>query len=318
MMNSSIEMQSSTLSPRWEPPSFSVKPSRIHSPTGVVPKCGLVVNQAANKESNVTQDHSHSLDDIYKDIASIDSALDSEECIDSRGRCKRHPHNRLRKKALFGGWKVLMKACPDCCIEVFNTVGSSSCEKDKKTSIKKKRASLVAPPHRLFRKSLKRSVASTVCSSDGSSSHYSSASSNSSGTSQSDTKDTDCANKRVARTAPQIVENHLMYSCQMDYVDFDGNVGCYTGTINQDFVPHGRGVLVCNNGSRMKGIWSMGRLVLSSALRSMGAHPSENRSSSSACTNLTSKPIVTPLLHTVVFKELKNWNPRLLESQVVV
>ena len=36
---------------------------------------------------------------------------------DSRGRCIHHPQNRLRKKKLFGGWKVLMKACPDCCVE---------------------------------------------------------------------------------------------------------------------------------------------------------------------------------------------------------
>ncbi|KAL3808437.1 hypothetical protein ACHAXA_003368 [Cyclostephanos tholiformis] len=33
------------------------------------------------------------------------------------GRCIHHPQVRLRKKKLFGkGWKVLMSACPDCCV----------------------------------------------------------------------------------------------------------------------------------------------------------------------------------------------------------
>ena len=33
------------------------------------------------------------------------------------GKCIHHPHIRLRKKKLCGkGWKVLMSACPDCCV----------------------------------------------------------------------------------------------------------------------------------------------------------------------------------------------------------
>lgn len=38
--------------------------------------------------------------------------------IDAKGRCIHHPHVRLRKKRIFGrGWKVIMSACPDCCVE---------------------------------------------------------------------------------------------------------------------------------------------------------------------------------------------------------
>ena len=38
--------------------------------------------------------------------------------FDDRGRCRHHPHIKLRKKKLFGkGWKVLMSACPDCCVD---------------------------------------------------------------------------------------------------------------------------------------------------------------------------------------------------------
>ena len=31
---------------------------------------------------------------------------------DAKGRCVRHPHVRLRKRKVFGGWRVLMSACP--------------------------------------------------------------------------------------------------------------------------------------------------------------------------------------------------------------
>ena len=36
---------------------------------------------------------------------------------DDKGRCMKHPHIRLRKKKLMGGWKVVLVNCPDCCIE---------------------------------------------------------------------------------------------------------------------------------------------------------------------------------------------------------
>ena len=36
---------------------------------------------------------------------------------DDRGWCVNHPHIRLCKKKLLGGWKVILVNCPDCCIE---------------------------------------------------------------------------------------------------------------------------------------------------------------------------------------------------------
>ena len=43
--------------------------------------------------------------------------VDTNEFDPKTGRCIHHPHVRLRKKKLFGkGWKVLMSACPDCCV----------------------------------------------------------------------------------------------------------------------------------------------------------------------------------------------------------
>lgn len=36
---------------------------------------------------------------------------------DDKGRCVKHPHIKLRKKKMLGGWKVMLVNCPDCCIE---------------------------------------------------------------------------------------------------------------------------------------------------------------------------------------------------------
>jgi len=36
---------------------------------------------------------------------------------DERGRCLFHPHIRLQKPKLFGGWKMLFQHCPDCTVE---------------------------------------------------------------------------------------------------------------------------------------------------------------------------------------------------------
>jgi len=50
------------------------------------------------------------------DIQNILSKMNTNE-YDSKGRCVRHPHVRLRKKKMLGkGWKVLMSACPECCV----------------------------------------------------------------------------------------------------------------------------------------------------------------------------------------------------------
>ena len=48
------------------------------------------------------------------------------------GRCVRHPHVRLRKKKLFGrGWKVMMSACPDCCVAELCRIRAAETNKSK-------------------------------------------------------------------------------------------------------------------------------------------------------------------------------------------
>ena len=41
---------------------------------------------------------------------------------DSKGRCVRHPAIRLRKKKIFGGWKILIGHCPECCLDEMRRV----------------------------------------------------------------------------------------------------------------------------------------------------------------------------------------------------
>ncbi|KAL9181145.1 hypothetical protein ACHAXT_009950 [Thalassiosira profunda] len=49
------------------------------------------------------------------------SKLNTAE-YDHKGRCVRHPAIRLRKKKLFGGWKVVIGHCPECCLDEMRRV----------------------------------------------------------------------------------------------------------------------------------------------------------------------------------------------------
>lgn len=42
--------------------------------------------------------------------------------FDKKGRCIRHPAIRLRKKKMFGGWKIIIGHCPECCLEEMRRV----------------------------------------------------------------------------------------------------------------------------------------------------------------------------------------------------
>jgi hypothetical protein len=61
---------------------------------------------------------------------------------DDKGRCVKHPHIKLRKKKILGGWKVMLVNCPDCCIEEMlkmrrngpGRAGQAGTKSDKKRS----------------------------------------------------------------------------------------------------------------------------------------------------------------------------------------
>ena len=75
-------------------------------------------------EQDDDDDDLSAVDEEEEDVArQVERELSSPVGIntneyDSKGRCKHHSHIRLRKKKLFGrGWKVMMSACPDCCVD---------------------------------------------------------------------------------------------------------------------------------------------------------------------------------------------------------
>ena len=43
------------------------------------------------------------------------------EC-DKKGRCTKHPAIQLRKRKLFGGWKIIIGHCPECCLDEMRRV----------------------------------------------------------------------------------------------------------------------------------------------------------------------------------------------------
>mmetsp|Transcript_7177 Transcript_7177/g.14501 ORF Transcript_7177/g.14501 Transcript_7177/m.14501 type:complete len:1267 (-) Transcript_7177:3184-6984(-) len=55
---------------------------------------------------------------------------------DEKGRCVKHPHIKLRKKKMLGGWKVLLVNCPDCCIEEMLKMRKSGADKAAKANAK--------------------------------------------------------------------------------------------------------------------------------------------------------------------------------------
>jgi hypothetical protein len=65
------------------------------------------------------------------------------------GRCIHHDHIRLRKKKLFGkGWKVLMSACPDCCVDELRRLRSveENNMKNAKTKMIPSSSTKMTPP----------------------------------------------------------------------------------------------------------------------------------------------------------------------------
>jgi len=82
------------------------------------------------KTSDGTVISSHSI--CEEDIKQPSSVNVNTNNYDKKGRCVVHPHIRLRKKKFLnrlclgssskdnpdgGGWKILMSACPDCCVD---------------------------------------------------------------------------------------------------------------------------------------------------------------------------------------------------------
>lgn len=137
------------------------------------------------------------------------------------GRCIHHPHVRLRKKNLFGfGWKVLMTACPDCCIDELHRIRSI----DQNNNMKNQDHMFG-----IIRRSSDNTAETAALS------RCSTISSNTNETTEHD----------ISKTHTKVNISSLQetfHVSKMPWVDpLNGQSGRYTGSINYNHVPHGSG-----------------------------------------------------------------------------
>jgi len=67
--------------------------------------------------------------------------------FDRKGYCIRHPHVRLRKKKMLGGWQIIIANCPHCCAEEMSRLKMMEKSKRKEKKSKKKKKKEVAVPN---------------------------------------------------------------------------------------------------------------------------------------------------------------------------
>ena len=74
-------------------------------------------SQESHEESVV--DARHGIHTNEEAIGTHPLPMINSNDYDAKGRCIHHLHIKLCKKKLFGkgSWKVLMSACPDCCVD---------------------------------------------------------------------------------------------------------------------------------------------------------------------------------------------------------
>eukprot|EP00970_Alexandrium_tamarense_P008458 scaffold1618_cov196-Alexandrium_tamarense.AAC.18 len=146
------------------------------------------------------------------------------ECpFDRRGYCHRHSQVRLAKKKITGGWKILQDFCLECATE--------DTKDDRSVSSKGSRYSKRSSETKSSRFSRR---------SRGDDSRGETESAHS--TSQSDE-----VRKKIVK--------------KMSYTDDSGEEGLYTGYVNMQYKPHGRGKLVYGNGTKYDGTWCEGSKV---------------------------------------------------------
>eukprot|EP00804_Cyclotella_cryptica_P016967 CCRYP_001916-RA/>CCRYP_001916-RA protein AED:0.02 eAED:0.02 QI:592/1/1/1/1/1/2/340/646 len=153
-----------------------------------------------------------------------------ESPFDCNGYCNRHKYVRLAKKKTLGGWKIIQSFCPECLKE-------DSCADDN--------ASARSGGSRHSRRS-GHSKSSRV-----------SKFSRRSGRSRNEEDETESAH---STSQSEQVRKRLVK--KMGYRDAQtGEEGLYTGYVNGDYQPHGRGKIVYQNGERYDGTWCEGSKV---------------------------------------------------------
>ena len=204
--------------------------------------------------------HSHNRQQQVPIAEDSENTQETNECIntnnyDSKGRCANHPQIRLRKKKLFGrGWKVLMNACPDCCVDELRRFKSSEASKRRQfrsSSLEDQIGGSVRSAPLPLRDNSIKSISDETASLTASNSSSSS--------------DRSAKNSRQERVgmhqvvpAAEVKEKEVIFVRQMQWTDERGSVGMYTGEVDAGFTPNGSGSLQYTDGMVVEGKWKRG------------------------------------------------------------
>eukprot|EP00804_Cyclotella_cryptica_P009638 CCRYP_011193-RB/>CCRYP_011193-RB protein AED:0.05 eAED:0.05 QI:315/1/1/1/0.5/0.2/5/3172/1307 len=201
---------------------------------------------------------------------------------DEKGRCVFHPHIRLQKPKLFGGWRIIFKHCPDCAVEHMKKTQKELAIqqlKAKKKKHKEKKDNFINEICEVSvedngKKSRKQTT--TLKHDDTPTSDHADARQMKSKTSEhpqaineltarpSRTSETE---RKEHASEPEkvlaIVEKKTPKRKKVNglpWSDYNGQSGRYTGEVNEEFLPHGLGEMVYDRGVVSSGIWYKGVL----------------------------------------------------------
>mmetsp|Transcript_19774 Transcript_19774/g.32436 ORF Transcript_19774/g.32436 Transcript_19774/m.32436 type:complete len:572 (+) Transcript_19774:73-1788(+) len=241
-------------------PSYSSGPYTnvvVCPPTNFDDEVSAISFMESVKYQPVPNSRQHHQDPIAEETENIQ---DTAECIntnnyDKKGRCVNHPQIRLRKKKLFGrGWKVLMNACPDCCVDElrrFKSVEASKRRQPRSSLLEYQGGGSFRSAPLLHRDNSVKSITDETASLTAS---------NSSGSSDRSPKNFRQERVDMHETAPaeEAKEKEVIFVRQMQWADERCNSGLYTGEVDSGFAPHGSGSLQYNDGLVVEGKWRHG------------------------------------------------------------
>jgi hypothetical protein len=212
---------------------------------------------------------------------------------DSKGLCIRHPTIRLRKKKLFGGWKIVIGHCPECCLDEMRRVrdeierqelsrntarrrddDDSDSDSDDETDEEEMERQRIKKKKKK-KKEKKRSETRNSPHKQQYPVQYQ--------------QEQQYPPQQYHQPPPPTVQQRIMV-LSMAFVDpKTGSRGTYTGQVNSlNHKPDGKGTVYYTNGSVAEGTWENGTLLRSSSqdpdsqqgIRSSSSRPPTTRASS--------------------------------------
>jgi len=168
----------------------------------------------------------------------------SEENVDEEGRCAKHPHIRLRKKKMLGGWKVLLANCPDCCAEEMRRMRlEGSAAKD----VGRARGNSDSAPH--LGGGQPRRPDPPISELNFRTRDHD----------DSDAESSSSQGSEITSYSQQQVDSGAQRVNRMPFTDAYGEKGWYTGDVaGGSGLPHGQGRMIYLDGRTMEGWWSNG------------------------------------------------------------